>query len=190
MAGVSRAYPEHYVRAWRFEDGNEVLIRPIRPEDEPAIARFHATLSERSVYLRYFHMMKLDCRVAHERLARICNIDYDREMVLVVEREGDIVAVGRLVKSDDASEAEFAVLISDEVHGHGLGTELLRRLIEIGRDDRLKRITAEILPDNDHMLHICRLLGFELKHSPADHVVRAEYRVTENTKGAVPRETS
>jgi len=174
---VSRAYPEQYVSPWRFEDGTEVTIRPIRPEDEPAVARFHATLSESSVYLRYFHMMKLDCRVAHERLARICNIDYDREMVLVVEAAGEIVAVGRIVKSDDGAEAEFAVLISDAVHGHGLGTELLRRLVEIGRDDRVKRITAEILPDNHHMLHICRLLGFTLQHSPADHVVRASLDV-------------
>ena len=82
----------------------EVIIRPIRPEDEPLMVRFHATLSERSVYLRYFHLMKLEQRIAHERLTRMCFIDYDREMALVAERcdpatgEREILGVGRLTK--------------------------------------------------------------------------------------------
>ena len=69
-----------------MKDGAEVLIRPIRPEDEPMMVKFHETLSERSVYLRYFHLMNLSQRIAHERLTRICFIDYDREMALVAER--------------------------------------------------------------------------------------------------------
>ncbi len=169
---MSRPYPEQYAKPWRFDDGTDVLIRPIRPEDEPAIARFHATLSERSVYLRYFHMMKLDCRVAHERLERICNIDYDREIVLVVERAGEILAVGRLMKDGDS--AEFAVVISDAFHGHGLGTELVHRLVEIGRAEGMKRITAEVLPENHHMLKLCKMLGFEMHHAPMEHLVKAE----------------
>ena len=68
-----------------MKDGADVLIRPIRPEDEPLMVKFHDTLSERSVYLRYFHLMNLPQRVAHERLTRICFIDYDREMALVAE---------------------------------------------------------------------------------------------------------
>ncbi len=77
------------------------LIRPIRPEDEPLLIKFHEKLSERSVYLRYFQPLKLTQRVAHERLSRICFIDYDREMVLVAERPNDqgepeILAIGRL----------------------------------------------------------------------------------------------
>jgi acetyltransferase len=168
-----RAYPSQYAKAWQFEDGTNVMIRPIRPDDEPLMVRFHATLSDRSVYLRYFHMMNLGSRVEHERLARLCSVDYDREIALVVERGRDIVAVGRLVKAEDANEAEFAVVISDEFHGHGLGTELLRRLLEIARDDKLERVTADILPDNDHMLRVCKLLGFQLKHSMEEHVVKA-----------------
>ena len=70
-----------------MKDGNEVVIRPIRPEDEPLMVEFHEKLSERSVYLRYFQPLKLRQRTAHERLTRICFIDYDREMALVAERK-------------------------------------------------------------------------------------------------------
>ena len=175
-----RSYPAQFVKSWRFDDGTDVAIRPIRPDDEPAMVRFHAAVSERSVYLRYFHMLSLDSRVSHERLKRICYIDYDRDMVLVVERANpetrkpEILAVGRLNKTSDATEAEVAVLISDEFQGHGLGTELVRNLIDIARAEKLQRVTADILPENDHMLHVCRLLGFHLRHSIEEHVVKAE----------------
>jgi acetyltransferase len=172
-----RPYPLQFVKPWVSEDGTEVLIRPIRPEDEPMLARFHATLSERSVYLRYFHMLPLDTRIAHERLTRICFIDYDREMVLVAELEGEILAVGRLSKADHANEAEFALLTSDKFQGHGLGTELLKRLLEIARLEGLKRVTADILGENRQMIEICRLLGFRLKHSMGEGVVKAELEI-------------
>jgi acetyltransferase len=175
-----RPYPEQYVKPWRFEDGTEILIRPIRPEDEPLLVRFHGTLSERSVYLRYFNMASLDFRVSHDRLARLCFVDYDREIALVAERpnprtaEPEILAVGRLVKSQEANEAEFAMLIGDAVQHQGLGTEMLGRLVEIARVEKLARVTADILPENDHMLHVCKLLGFRLRHSTEEHLVKAE----------------
>src|ERR1700674_4374856 len=80
-----RPYPLQYVSRWQMKDGAAVVIRPIRPEDEPQMVGFHGSLSEESVYLRYFHMAKLSTRVAHERLIRKCFIDYDREMALVAE---------------------------------------------------------------------------------------------------------
>ena len=168
-----KPYPQHLVQPWVLEDSVEVLIRPIRPEDEPMMARFHATLSERSVYLRYFHMLPLDARIDHARLTRICFIDYDREMVLVAEKDQEILAVGRLVREGDAKEAEFAVLISDQFQGHGLGTELLKRLIEIARDDGLARVTADILGENRQMIEICRLLGFHLEYG-GESVIKAK----------------
>jgi acetyltransferase len=145
------------------------------------MVRFHEQLSARSVYLRYFHMMNLDTRTATERLKRVCSVDEDREMALVAERlpinaesESEILAVGRLIMTPEANQAEFAVLIADPFQGHGLGTELLRRLIEIARTEKLDRITGEILPENDHMIHVCRAFGFELRHSLEEHVVKAE----------------
>jgi acetyltransferase len=158
-----RPYPAQYARPWKFEDGEEVLIRPIRPEDEPLMVRFHGKLSERSVYLRYFHLMNLAERVSHQRLIRICFNDYNREIALVAVRDAEILAVGRLVKAHAANEGELAVLIADEVQGHGLGTELWRRLVEIARAEKLDRVTAEILPENRQMIEICRLLGFHLE---------------------------
>jgi acetyltransferase len=171
------------VKPWILEDNTEVLIRPICPEDEPLMARFHATLSERSVYLRYFHMIPLDSRIAHERLSRICFVDHDREMALVAERrdpstgEREILAVGRLAKSDHANEAEFAVLISDRFQGHGLGTEMVKRLLAIARAEGLDRVTADILGENRQMIEICRLLGFRLRHSVGESVVKAELEI-------------
>ncbi len=170
-----RAYPTRYVAPWTMKDGTGVSIRPIRPEDEPKMVRFHETLSERSVYLRYFHLLNLEQRIQHERLTRICFIDYDREMALVAEHEGEILGVGRMMKVHGTTEAEVAVLISDKWQGRGLGKELLARLLIVGRDEKLTKLTADILPDNREVMRICEKLGFTLKHSLDDEVVRAEF---------------
>jgi acetyltransferase len=176
-----RPYPTRYVAPWTMKDGSVVTIRPIRPEDEPAMVRFHETLSERSVYLRYFHLMNLEQRVTHERLTRICFIDYTREMALVAERidpktgQSEILAVGRMMKLFGTDDAEIAVLVSDHWQGRGLGKELLARLLIIGRDEKLTKLTADILPDNRDVMRICEKLGFTLKHSLDDEVVRAEF---------------
>src|SRR5580658_6509045 len=171
-----RPYPTRYVSTWTMKDGSDVLIRPIRPEDEPAMVQFHSTLSERSVYLRYFHLMNLSQRVAHERLTRICFIDYDREMALVAERQGAILAVARLTRVLGTNDAEVAVLVSDQFHGRGLGKELLARLVIVGRDEKLGALKADILPDNRDVMRICEKLGFTLRHSMEDEVVKAEFR--------------
>jgi acetyltransferase len=178
-----RPYPTRYVVPWTMKDGIEVTIRPIRPEDEPALVHFHETLSERTVYLRYFHLMNLEQRIQHERLTRICFIDYDREMALVAERrnpetgESEILGVGRAIKIHGTSEAEVAVVISDQWQGRGLGKELLARLLIVGADEKLTKLTADILPDNRGIMRICEKLGFTLKHSLDDDVVRAEFTV-------------
>ena len=178
-----RPYPTRYVAQWTMKNGASVTIRPIRPEDEPAMVKFHETLSERSVYLRYFHLMNLEQRTTHERLTRICFIDYDREMALVAERrnpetgETDILGVGRMTKIHGTNEAEVAVLVSDKWHGHGLGKELLSRLQVVGADEKLDKLCADILPDNRDIMRICEKLGFTLKHSLEDEVVHAEYKL-------------
>lgn len=175
-----RPYPVQYVTQWTMKNGRSINIRPIRPEDEPLIVKFHETLSEKSVYYRYFQTMKLTDRVAHERLTRICFIDYDREMALVAEENNPvngkrrILGVGRLSKLHNSNDAEVAILITDELQGHGLGTELLRRLIEVGRNEGLYRVVAYILPDNKNMQRLCEKLNFQLHHLIEASVVRAE----------------
>ncbi len=140
------------------------------------MVRFHETLSERSVYLRYFHLINLEQRTQHERLTRICFIDYDREMALVAETaDHEILGVGRLTKIHGSKEGEVAVLISDKWQGRGLGKELLARLLIVGADEKLTRLTADILPDNRSVMRVCEKLGFSLKHSLDDEVVRAEF---------------
>jgi acetyltransferase len=168
-----RPYPVDYVATWRTRDGVTLTIRPIRPEDEPLLARFHATLSERSVYFRYLRPMVLGQRVAHERLSRICFIDYDREMVLVAERgapdgEREILGVGRLSKLHWREEAEFALVVSDTFQKHGLGSELLRRLLSIGQNEKLRRIVGYISAENTDMLRVAREAGFQTRRSPDD----------------------
>jgi acetyltransferase len=164
-----RPYPAQYASEWTSKNGLAVTIRPIRPEDEPLMVKFHTTLSEESVYMRYFHYIQYNRRVAHERLTRLCFIDFDREMALVVERkdpatgERTLLAIGRLSKVHQTAEAEFAILVSDAWQGHGFGVELLRRLVQIGRDEKLKRIVATILSDNIAMQRVSRKLGFKLK---------------------------
>ena len=171
-----RPYPRQYIGTHTMLNGEEVTVRPIRPEDEPKLVTFHERLSERSVYLRYASLMKLEQRVAHERLARICFIDYDREMALVAEDgNGKIIGVGRLTQQPGRNEAEFAMLVIDEYQGEGVGTELLNRLLQVGKDEGLNRITADILQQNQAMQRVCEKLDFQIVRSddPAEDMVKA-----------------
>jgi len=175
-----RPYPEQYVSQWTMKNGETVTIRPIRPEDEPLVIEFHKKLSERSVYLRYFQPLKLTQRTAHERLTRICFLDYDREMALVAERRNaenkpEIIAIGRMSKIHGRPEAELAVLVQDEFHGKGLGFELFKRLIQVGRDERLTKLHANMLGENREMQHLCKRLGFRMEIPDIeDNLVLAE----------------
>ncbi|MEM0979416.1 MAG: bifunctional acetate--CoA ligase family protein/GNAT family N-acetyltransferase [Cyanobacteria bacterium P01_H01_bin.58] len=176
-----RPYPTQYVSLWQLKGGQLVTVRPIRPEDEPLLVDFHRTLSEESVYFRYFHLMTLSHRIAHERLTRICFIDYDREMALVVDQKdsitGDhtILGAGRLSKLHSRNEAEFAILVSDAYQKQGVGTKLLEQLVQVGRDEGLDTITAEILHENRAMQRVCEKVGFTLARK--SDFVQAEIRL-------------
>ncbi|MGR3277890.1 bifunctional acetate--CoA ligase family protein/GNAT family N-acetyltransferase [Acaryochloris marina NIES-2412] len=163
-----RPYPSQYVHQWTMRNSWPVTIRPIRPEDEPLIAQFHQNLSEESVYFRYFHLIKLQTRVAHDRLTRICFVDYDCEIALVAEyidsqnQAPQILGVARLSRLHGTQTAEFGMLVQDPYQGQGLGTELLASLIEVGKAEGLAAIKADILLENRAMQHLCEKLGFQL----------------------------
>ncbi|HNS40627.1 MAG TPA: GNAT family N-acetyltransferase, partial [Promineifilum sp.] len=163
-----RPYPTHYVKEFRNKLGEPFTLRPIRPEDEPKMVRFHEKLSEQSVYLRYFRAFKLDQRVEHDRLTRICYVDYDRAIVLVVEwtdpetNQQEIVAVARLTRLANPTEAEFAMLVRDDFQRRGVGTQLLQNLLAFGRDEGIKRVVAWMLPENRGMIEISEKLGFTM----------------------------
>ena len=164
-----RPYPAQYIKSFTTDEGLPAIIRPIRPEDEPLMVKFHETLSERSVYLRYFRAFQLDQRVEHERLTRICFVDYDRDMALVVTaknkrtEEDEIIAAGRLTKARGDDEAEFAMLVSDRYQGQGIGTAMLVHLLEMGKREGVKRVVAYLLSENRGMRAICLKLGFRLE---------------------------
>lgn len=173
-----RPYPHQYVQKWSMKDNTPVTIRPIRPEDEPLLVKFHEQLSEDTVRLRYFHPMKLGQRVSHERLLRVCFNDYDREMALVADYknekgEHEILAVGRMSKTPGIEEAEFAVLVSDRWQNRGLGTQLLSLLVKIAKDEKISKLGADILPENTEMQRVCRKLGFNVEQDMQELVVRA-----------------
>ncbi len=175
-----RPYPTQYIGEFTAKDGTHVNIRPIRPEDEPLIIRFHEKLSERTVYLRYFQPLKLSTRTAHERLTRICFIDYDREMALVAERRDDsrqILGVTRLSKLHGRDAAELAVVILDGAQHIGLGTELVRRSVEVARSEHIAEIVANILTENFEMRAICKKLGFHLSSDLEEGVVHAQIQL-------------
>jgi acetyltransferase len=157
-----RPYPSQYVSRWRMKGGSEVIIRPIRPEDEPLLVKFHESLSDESVYLRYFHMAQLSTRVAHERLLRKCFIDYDREMALVAELPNaespniSLLAVARLSRLPLSQEAELAVVVTDKYQHQGLGGELIRRIVEIARIEKIKRLVADFHSENSAIRHLAQ----------------------------------
>ena len=163
-----RPYPTQYVWDWALKDGTQVTIRPIRPEDEPLMVQFHTTLSERSVYLRYFCSLSLSTRVEHERLVRICFGSYDRGFALVADRRNpvtghhEVLGVGRF-SATNRGEAEAAVLVSDQWQGRGLGTELLAGVARVAREEKFRKLTAEILRDNLATQAIFKKAGFTLR---------------------------
>ena len=174
-----RPYPVQYSVPFMLHNDEEVYIRPIRPEDEPMMASFNRTLSPYSIYLRYFHPVSPAQLMSHDQLAMLCFVDYDREMALVAERKDDrgrtqIVGMGQLTKLQGTNDGEFAILIGDQYQRTGLGTELLARLIQIGRDEKLDRIVAEILPENEGMRRVCQKLGFEFSKVPGGNTIFAE----------------
>jgi acetyltransferase len=160
-----------------------VTFRAIRPEDEPLVAKFHEGLSERTVYLRYLQATNLSERVAHDRLARLVFIDYDREMALVATRRNpydnssEIMAIGRLTKIPGQDRAEFAIIVSDRFQHQGLGREMLRRLVRVGQDEKVPRITGNVLAENVEMMRLVQDEGFSLIPTADKALLTAELKL-------------
>ncbi len=162
---VITPYPTKYIRFWRLRDGRQVLLRPIKPEDEPLEYELIRGLSEESSKFRFFQVIR---EITHEMLVRFCNIDYDREMAIIAEynQEGKRrnVGVGRLIIQPDRRKGEFAVLVADDFQGKGLGTKLVDMLIEVAIEKGLESIYGIILPENIRMIRLCEKLGFDVKY--------------------------
>src|SRR5271165_2588325 len=178
-----RPYPRQYVTTWKLKDGSPIVIRPIRPEDEPAMVKFHRALSDSSVEFRYFGLVKLEQRIAHDRLVRMCFNDYDREIAIIGVRnapetkEDEIIAVGRLIKLHDVNDAEYAIILSDRWQGHGLGSHFMKLLLEIGRQEGVEHIFGQILRENQAMQRVCKQLGFAVRYNDAIDAMEAKIKL-------------
>jgi acetyltransferase len=174
-----RPYPLQYIYHWTAKDGTPLTIRPVRAEDEPLMVKFHESLSDRSVYMRFLHPMLLDQRAAHERLSRICHGDYDREIALVADRssakenELRILGASRMTKLYGANAARFSILISDCCQGLGIGGQILRCIIDVARKEKLERLEAMMTPDNIPMQKLCQKYGFTFSQTE-DNLIKAE----------------
>jgi len=157
---IIHPYPTRYTQPWQCHDGRNVVLRPIRPEDETLERELIAGLSPQSSRYRFFQIIR---ETSHEMLSRYCNIDYAREMAIIAEysEEGKKrnVGVGRLIV-EDGQTGEFAVLVADDFQGKGLGFKLCDMLIGIGQDKGLKSIYGIVLNSNHKMINLTKRLGF------------------------------
>jgi acetyltransferase len=169
---VITPYPTKYVMPWKLNDETEVILRPIKPEDEPLEHEMVSTLSEESLRGRFFQVVK---HIDHNMLTRFCNIDYDREMAIVAEMQDlskkwqwtkRIIGVARLIVESDLKSGEFAVLVHDNFQGKGLGYKLTDMMIGIAQEKGLEKVYGFILTENKKMLKISEELGFTIKHLP------------------------
>jgi acetyltransferase len=158
---VITPYPTRYVSPWRLSDGTEVLLRPIRPEDEPMLAEMLATVSAQSLRFRFFgNVPAFD----HDRLVRFTNNDYDREIAIVAElaqgTKKRIIGVARLMGDPERGPGEFATLIHDEFQGKGLGFKLIDVMIGIAHEKGFDALSGFVASNNQRMLRVVEQLGF------------------------------
>lgn len=157
-------YPNQYESDWMMRDGTPVLLRPMRPEDEPLVSDFLGKCSEETIYFRYFRLIK---RWTHEMLIRFTQNDYDREIGLMALTQPPgpevMLGVSRLVMTTDRSSAEFAIIVADPWQGKGLGQKLMEGVIQIARENGVKRLHGDVLSQNQPMLEMVKQLGFTLK---------------------------
>lgn len=162
-----RPYPAEWEQTLEINDGWSVPVRPIRPEDEPAMITFHQNVSKEDLRLRFFAPMK---EFTHAFIARLTQLDYARAMAFVAldPSSNDILGVVR-VHSDAAYEsAEYAVLVRSDMKGRGLGRALMRFVIAYAKSEGLQHLTGQVLRGNQPMLAMCRKLGFSVRIDPHD----------------------
>ena len=161
-----RPYPSQWEGQLKLRNGDPVTVRPLRPEDEPAIARFLAGVSSEDLRLRFFHAVK---DFSHRFTARLTQLDYARSMAFVaLNKQGEITGVARLHSDSRYERAEYAILIASDLKGKGLGWALMQLLIDYARAEGLKYLSGQVLHENTTMLMMCRELGFTVSSDVQD----------------------
>ncbi|MEF8879550.1 MAG: bifunctional acetate--CoA ligase family protein/GNAT family N-acetyltransferase [Candidatus Thermoplasmatota archaeon] len=174
-------YPSQYKKEVTLKDGIELLLRPIKPEDEPLWLEMFKTFSERSVRFRFFRIIR---EAPHEMRTKYCNIDYDREIGIVAELDENgekrLLGVTRLILPPGETEVgEFALIVTDKWQRKGLGSEFLDFTIEIAKDKGLKRIYGDVLKANRPMINLCKEKGFEFEKTDDPEAYRVVYDIKE-----------
>jgi acetyltransferase len=163
-----RPYPKDLEETLSLPDGRTFLVRPIRPEDEPALQELFAHLSPEAIRMRFFAPKSA---LSHQLAARLTQIDYDREMALVLTEPGSpeksqIYGVVRIIANPDGDKAEFAITVRSDMAGMGLGPLLMRRIIDYSHARGIKEIFGEVLRENKAMLKVCERFEFSRKANP------------------------
>jgi RimJ/RimL family protein N-acetyltransferase len=175
---AAHPYPEELEKRTTLRDGTDLLVRPIRPDDETMIKGMFYSFSEQTKYLRYHGTLK---SMPHNRLQVFCNVDYDTEMALVVVRglrgREEIIAVGRYMTSPGKRSAEMAFVVSDDWQRKNIGTHLFHRLVEIGSQAGIQEFNADVLPENSGMLKIFHRSGLNTETTTDEGVVRVTMKV-------------
>jgi acetyltransferase len=181
-------YPEEWVTRWTTRGGAALTIRPIRPEDAEAHAAFFARLTPEDIRWRFFSQLR---ELPPQQIARMTQLDYDREMAFVAVRtlaDGteEILGVSRLIREPDGETGEFAVIVDRAMKGQGLGRQLMERLFDWARATGIRTIAGQVLADNAPMLAFVKGLGFTLRRSPEDEEIFDVRRPT-SFPGPLPR---
>lgn len=171
-------YPSEYELDVVLRDGSGARIRPIKPEDADGAMRFFERLGPESRYFRFFKVKK---DLTPEEVTYFTNVDYDDRMALVVEQEGEVVAVGRYDREEPGSNvAEVAFAVVDDHQGRGIGTQLLMLLTNHARQSGVERFDAFVLGENRQMMRVFRNSGYELTRTLDQGVFTVNFPVTES----------
>ena len=186
-----RPYPKDVEEDFTLVNGREVLLRPIRPEDEPAHYEFLSRVTPEDMRLRFFHHVR---RLPHAEMARLTQIDYDREMAIIATSPGEndpatpeTLGVVRIVADGNAEKAEYAILIRSDLKGQGLGRKLMDKIIRYSRSRSFKQVTGLVLCDNRRMLDMVHGLGFKSRRIPDDDVMEVTLTFPEEREAAEPQ---
>jgi acetyltransferase len=163
-------YPRELEENLTLPDGQTLLLRPIRPEDEPLYQKLFARLSQEEILLRFLSPVRT---LSHSLAARLSQIDYAREMALVLigpdsAGEAELYGGARISADPGNERAEFAILLRGDMTGRGLGPMLLRRIIDLARNRGIKEVFGEVSSENQAMLKLCQVFGFAVKRLPDD----------------------
>jgi len=165
---VISPYPgQQYTRTVQLKDGSSMLLRPVRPEDEPAMEQMLQNVSSDSLYMRFFGSVP---KMSHTWMVRFTHIDYDREIAIVAETPDKkaLAGVVRIIEDAWRETAEYAILIADAYHGKGLGSILTDYILDIARQRKIKKIVASVLAANTPMIHMFERRGFTFDRSGVD----------------------